>query len=115
MSTEMCLELCVLPSTMIANRLSPPFPDRQSIMWLSVQAGSGALGQAYRAELREVMEYVVRIDILSNVAPGERTDLWLLTWDASAGEFRGSGAGQVESTTEVCCLLPTGEKVIIVS
>lgn len=60
------------------------------------------MGDANRAELRDVMEYVVRIDTLSNVVPGERTDLWLLTWDASAGDFRGSGAVQVESTTEVC-------------
>ena len=37
------------------------------------------------------MQYVVRTDRLSNMMPGERTDLWLLTWDAASAQFLGSG------------------------
>ena len=51
--------------------------------------GSGQLSDAYRRELRDVMAYVVRLDWLDNMLPGERIHLWVLTWDADAGAFRG--------------------------
>ena len=35
------------------------------------------------------MAYVVRLDWLDNMLPEERIHLWVLTWDAVAGEFRG--------------------------
>ena len=36
-----------------------------------------------------MMASVVRLDWLDNMLPGERIHLWVLTWDAEAGEFRG--------------------------
>ena len=52
-------------------------------------SGDGQLSDAYRRELRDVMAYVVRLEWLDNMLPGERIHLWVLTWDAVAGEFRG--------------------------
>ena len=64
-------------------------------------AGNGSLRPAYRAELRDVMQYVVRTDQMSSWAPGERTDLWMLSWDAAARHFRGAGGGDGTPTQEV--------------
>ena len=63
----------------------------QHLLSSSVRAhpGNGALSDAYRRELQDVMAYVVRLDWLDNMLPGERIHLWIVTWDASAGEFRG--------------------------
>ena len=61
------------------------------LSWLpcSCIAGSGQLSDAYRRELRDVMAFVVRLDWLDNMLPEERIHLWVLTWDADVGEFRG--------------------------
>ncbi len=36
-----------------------------------------------------MMAFVVRVDWLDNMLPEERIHLWVLTWDAEVGEFRG--------------------------
>ena len=47
------------------------------------------------------MQYVVRTDEMSSRVTGERTDLWLLTWDSSAGAYSGATGGAGSPTAEV--------------
>ena len=49
------------------------------------------------------MEYVVRLDWLDNMLPGERIHLWVLTWDASAAEFRGISSAHWGPAAQVRC------------
>ncbi len=77
--------------------------------WLpgSCTAGSGKLSDAYRSELRDVMAFVVRLDWLDNMLPEDRIHLWVLTWDAEVGEFRGISSADWGPAAQVCIkLLP---------
>ena len=58
------------------------------------------------------MAYVVRLDWLDNMLPGERIHLWVLTWDASAGEFRGISSAHWGPAAQVrsrCSQLPSSK------